>query len=127
MGLDPRTPGSCPEPRADFQPLSHPDVRITGILIHILCDLRQTTFLGFIIGLAVRGNVGLYHSSDFFSSDSKGYKLFVCNWGRKSKTRILVPWNRNRQLPCAFIISVSKGKCWKILETPAGKVSSCEL
>ena len=24
MGLDPRTPGSCPEPKADAQPLSHP-------------------------------------------------------------------------------------------------------
>ena len=25
-GLDPRTPGSCPEPKADIQPLSHPGV-----------------------------------------------------------------------------------------------------
>ena len=24
VGLDPRTPGSCPEPKADVQPLSHP-------------------------------------------------------------------------------------------------------
>ena len=24
MGLDPRTPRSCPEPKADAQPLSHP-------------------------------------------------------------------------------------------------------
>ena len=24
--LDPRTPGSCPEPKTDAQPLSHPDV-----------------------------------------------------------------------------------------------------
>ena len=24
--LDPRTPGSCPEPKADAQPLSHPGV-----------------------------------------------------------------------------------------------------
>ena len=23
-GLNPRTPGSCPEPKADAQPLSHP-------------------------------------------------------------------------------------------------------
>ena len=23
VGLDPRTPGSCPEPKADVQPLSH--------------------------------------------------------------------------------------------------------
>ena len=25
-GLNPRTPGSCPEPKADTQPLSHPGV-----------------------------------------------------------------------------------------------------
>ena len=25
VGLDPRTPGSCPEPKAVAQPLSHPD------------------------------------------------------------------------------------------------------
>ena len=24
VGLDPRSPGSCPEPKADAQPLSHP-------------------------------------------------------------------------------------------------------
>ena len=27
-GLDPRTPGSCPEPKADAQPLNHPGVPI---------------------------------------------------------------------------------------------------
>ena len=26
MGLDPGTPGSCPGPKADAQPLSHPGV-----------------------------------------------------------------------------------------------------
>ena len=26
VGLDPRTPGSCPEPKADAQPLSHPGI-----------------------------------------------------------------------------------------------------
>ena len=26
VGLDPRTPGSCPEPNADAQSLSHPGV-----------------------------------------------------------------------------------------------------
>ena len=26
VGLDPGTPGSCPEPKADVQPLSHPGV-----------------------------------------------------------------------------------------------------
>ena len=28
VGLDPGTPGSCPEPKADAQPLSHPGVPI---------------------------------------------------------------------------------------------------
>ena len=31
-GLDPRTPGSHPEPKADAQPLSHPGVPRTAIL-----------------------------------------------------------------------------------------------
>ena len=26
VGLHPNTPGSCPEPNADAQPLSHPDI-----------------------------------------------------------------------------------------------------
>ena len=26
VGLDPWTPGSCPEPKADAEPLSHPGV-----------------------------------------------------------------------------------------------------
>ena len=30
VGLDPRTPGSCPEPKADAQPLSHPGVAISN-------------------------------------------------------------------------------------------------
>ena len=28
VGLNPRTPGSQPEPKADVQPLSHPDAHI---------------------------------------------------------------------------------------------------
>ena len=31
-GLDPRTPGSGPEPKADAQPLSHPGVPINNII-----------------------------------------------------------------------------------------------
>ena len=32
VGLDPRTPGSCPELKADTQPLSHPGIpRITFV------------------------------------------------------------------------------------------------
>ena len=30
VGLDPRTPGSQPEPKADTQPLSHPGIPIIG-------------------------------------------------------------------------------------------------
>ena len=32
MGLDPGTPESCPEPKADTQPLSHPSVPIQHLL-----------------------------------------------------------------------------------------------
>ena len=32
VGLDPRTPGSLPEPKADAQPLSHPGIRASTIL-----------------------------------------------------------------------------------------------
>ena len=28
VGLDPTTPGSCPEPKAEVQPLSHPAIPI---------------------------------------------------------------------------------------------------
>ena len=33
VGLDPRTPGSHPEPKADAQPQSHPGVPLMGKLI----------------------------------------------------------------------------------------------
>ena len=33
VGLDPRTPGSCPEPKADAQPLSHPGAPKMSFLI----------------------------------------------------------------------------------------------
>ena len=32
VGLNPRTPGSRPEPKAEAQPLSHPGMPITGTL-----------------------------------------------------------------------------------------------
>ena len=32
VGLDPRTPGSCPGPNADAQPLSHPGIPTLGTL-----------------------------------------------------------------------------------------------
>ena len=35
-GLDSRTLGSCPEPKADAQPLSHPDAPVEVILFYFL-------------------------------------------------------------------------------------------
>ena len=37
MGLDPRTPRSCPEPKAEVQPLSHPGVPTLANLNHVKC------------------------------------------------------------------------------------------
>ena len=31
-GLSPRTPGSCPEPKADTQPLSHPSSPVVALI-----------------------------------------------------------------------------------------------
>ena len=36
VGLDPRTPGSHPGPKADAQPLSHPGVPEPYFLYHLL-------------------------------------------------------------------------------------------
>ena len=45
VGLDPRTPGSHPEPKADGQPLSHPGApRLASLLpfsIQIKCTLLK--------------------------------------------------------------------------------------
>ena len=38
--LDPRTPGSCPEPKADAQPLSHPGAPL-GVFIRIYYSLAK--------------------------------------------------------------------------------------
>ena len=35
VGFEPGTPGSCPEPKADAQPLSHPSVSQILIFKHI--------------------------------------------------------------------------------------------
>ena len=48
VGLDPRTPGSCPEPKADAQPLSHPGAptpsfSICWLLYLLLNDLQVTS------------------------------------------------------------------------------------
>ena len=37
VGLDPRTPGPCPEPKADVQPLSHAGIPDIYILLSIFC------------------------------------------------------------------------------------------
>ena len=44
-GLDPRTPGSCPEPKADDQPLSHP-VAALNIRFFFFLNRRFKRFLG---------------------------------------------------------------------------------
>ena len=48
MGLDPRTPGSCPGPKAGGKPLSHPgipDSHFLKISAHLLgCKTYQTAF-----------------------------------------------------------------------------------
>ena len=36
-GLDPGTLGSCPEPKADAQPLSHPGVPLTSVFKYLFC------------------------------------------------------------------------------------------
>ena len=36
VGLDPETPGSCPEPNADTQPLSHPGIPELNSLLQYL-------------------------------------------------------------------------------------------
>ena len=36
VGLDPRTPGSCPEPKADAQPLSHPGIPCGSFLMGVV-------------------------------------------------------------------------------------------
>ena len=36
VGLNPRTPGSCSEPKAGAQPLSHPGVPLTYLLTYLL-------------------------------------------------------------------------------------------
>ena len=41
MGLDPRTPGSCPEPKADPQPLSHPGLPRL-IFLHFKYDSKKS-------------------------------------------------------------------------------------
>ena len=41
MGLDPRTPGLQPEPKADAQPLSHPGVLLLGNLNYMDLSLAN--------------------------------------------------------------------------------------
>ena len=44
VGLDPGTPGSCPEPKADAQLLSHPSVPIKTCIIE-MCRLECLFFV----------------------------------------------------------------------------------
>ena len=40
-GLDPGTPGSCPEPKADAQPLSHPGAPLIGYYMSIITQFKR--------------------------------------------------------------------------------------
>ena len=42
VGLDPRTPGSLPGPKADTQPLSHPGVPKCALLI--VCFIKFVSY-----------------------------------------------------------------------------------
>ena len=46
MGFDPRSPGSCPEPKAGTKPLRHPGIPIAGNLEYIdkLKEIRISPF-----------------------------------------------------------------------------------
>ena len=44
-GLDPRTPGSQPEPKVDTQPLSHQDAARQSLFRKNNCDRRKTSGL----------------------------------------------------------------------------------
>ena len=48
MGLDPGTLGSCPEPKADTQPLSHP-----GILRSFLILMQRRLSIIYLMGHAI--------------------------------------------------------------------------
>ena len=42
VGLDPRSPGSRPEPKADAQPLNHPGVTVKTIYKYLLIGQLKT-------------------------------------------------------------------------------------
>ena len=47
MGLDPRTPGSQPELKADTQPLSHPGAPFFDLSIFSFLSLSRASILGY--------------------------------------------------------------------------------
>ena len=49
MGLDPRTPGSRPEPKADAQPLSHPGAPSLLLYKNLLRTKKTTDLLFFVV------------------------------------------------------------------------------
>ena len=53
MGLDPRTPGSRPEPKADTQPLSHPGIPVKFILKQL--DFIELFYFGKVWGSRLNG------------------------------------------------------------------------
>ena len=49
VGLDPRTPGSRPGPKAGAKPLSHPGIPSLGILIQYVTSVAVAITLGSIL------------------------------------------------------------------------------
>ena len=79
MGLDSRTLGSCPQPKADAQPLSHPGVPSA----HILLGLYVVSAPEFQESLIDFGNelLGRYYSLQIFSltpEEAFLFCLFLC-------------------------------------------------
>ena len=83
VGLDPGTPGSCPEPKADTQLLSHPGVPSLEKFKHhivplcILCDVPEHQLFGkHSLGYISRSRIDELRNTCLF---------FIKNWQMLSK------------------------------------------
>ena len=47
MGLDPGPPGSCPEPKADVQPLSHPGIPKFAVVLNFMTKIVHSYLVEF--------------------------------------------------------------------------------
>ena len=77
-GLDPSIPGSWPEPKADAQPLSHPDA-----LLLLLKSQPPVWFLFLLTHLLPSTCFkifGLWYSADFCNMSRMDFFLFILLW-----------------------------------------------